>query len=420
MAWSLATVAAAASGGMFIVLGAAVMMVRPRTRDASVFALFAGSFGLLFVVVNASFAFGDHWSRSPWVFGSLAAVLVSGGAAVWLAVRLAGARLAGRPLVVFVAGGAAMVGLNLWAASGAFGPDPLARITTVPGSVRAYQVTLVANAVGATALLASPVILAWAAQQCGARMRVDAVLAGIVLAMYPAVYTVGNLAATMRQGHAHGIDFAFYGVRIVVLAGCMAAWITWGLRHGHPRIVALAVFAVVGPMAVGVLELWRHQLNEGFAIAAALTRVFAVAVLAFAVLRRQLLGLDVRVKWTIRSGTVAAIFLAVIFVASEGAQLVLGEGNEWIGLAAGAGLVFVLAPLQRFAERVSDTAMPGVKAVVDMDASERAFAYEQAAVAAWADGTLSRDERAMLDRLREGLRLSDSEAARIERAASAI
>lgn len=60
-----------------------------------------------------------------------------------------------------------------------------------------------------------------------------------------------------------------------------------------------------------------------------------------------------------------------------------------------------IAPLQRLAERVADKAMPGVKDAGAMDVEERAALYRNQAQVAWSDGSLSSDERDLLNAARE-------------------
>jgi hypothetical protein len=147
-------------------------------------------------------------------------------------------------------------------------------------------------------------------------------------------------------------------------------------------------------------------------------RTLTVVVLAYAILRHQLLGLDVKVKWTVRRGTLAAVFIGVFLVVTQVAQNYLSQYGVLAGGIAAGVLLFALTPLQRFAERVADTAMPDVKAVSEMSGAERLAVYRDAAVQAWEDGTLDRSERALLDRLQKSLRLRPEEAMRVEQDAA--
>jgi len=144
-------------------------------------------------------------------------------------------------------------------------------------------------------------------------------------------------------------------------------------------------------------------------------RLLTVAILAYAILRHQLLDVDVKVRWGIRQSTMAGAFIGVFFVVSEGAQTLLsGAYGPVFGIVATGALVFALAPLQRAAERVASAAVPGAKPVGTMSAGERAELYRAMARTAWEDGVLDRNERALLRELRQRLALSPEEADRIE------
>ncbi|MBI4394019.1 MAG: hypothetical protein HY556_09530 [Euryarchaeota archaeon] len=142
-------------------------------------------------------------------------------------------------------------------------------------------------------------------------------------------------------------------------------------------------------------------------------------LVGYALLKHQLFDIDVRAKWTIKRGTLAAMFLAVFFVVAQLAQNFLSDEYGLVvgGVAAGL-MLFALSPLQRVAEDVANAAMPGVKSFNEMSHPERLAAYLRSAKIAWADGAIDRSERAMLDGLRETLGLSTDEATRLESEAS--
>ncbi|HEV8359276.1 MAG TPA: hypothetical protein VGR28_02355, partial [Candidatus Thermoplasmatota archaeon] len=141
--------------------------------------------------------------------------------------------------------------------------------------------------------------------------------------------------------------------------------------------------------------------------------------LVYALLRTQLFDIDVKVRWTIKQSTVAGVFIGVFFIVSEAAQQVLSTTvGPVIGIVAAGALLFALAPLQHAAERVASAAVPGAKAAGDMTTDERRRAYLDAARLAWADGSISKDERAMLEQFRASLGIAEQEAYRIEREAA--
>jgi len=85
----------------------------------------------------------------------------------------------------------------------------------------------------------------------------------------------------------------------------------------------------------------------------------AVPLIAYGILRSHLFDIDLRIRRTLKQSTVAAAFVAIIYLMSEGAsRLPSSELGNVAGLLAAALVVFFLAPLQRFADRVASAAMP--------------------------------------------------------------
>jgi len=153
--------------------------------------------------------------------------------------------------------------------------------------------------------------------------------------------------------------------------------------------------------------------------------MLAVLILAYAILRHQLLDIDVKLKWTIKRGTLAGMFLAVFFVASQVAQNYFSQSYGVLAGGAAAGLLlFAIAPLQRVAERVADAAMPGVgqpthagtlaaAGVVPADPGtlvRKEDAYRGALRVALADRRMSPEEEIALARVAEELGLGAARA----------
>ncbi|MBI4392388.1 MAG: hypothetical protein HY556_01135 [Euryarchaeota archaeon] len=198
-----------------------------------------------------------------------------------------------------------------------------------------------------------------------------------------------------------------------------SAWLSATRNAPRPaarlaRNVSLFAFALpLAGMLVTASSPPGSVLDDGFN---GVARILGAAVAAYAILRHQLLGLDLKVKWTIKQSTIAAAFIGVFFVVSETAQVVFAESlGTYIGIAAAGLLVFAIAPLQRAAEKVASAAMPGVKSVGEMSSEERARVYREAVAGAWADGNLSREEREMLERLAASLGLDDATTKALER-----
>jgi uncharacterized membrane protein YccC len=76
-----------------------------------------------------------------------------------------------------------------------------------------------------------------------------------------------------------------------------------------------------------------------------------IPIVTYGALKLQLFDVDIRLKKTIRQSTLAAMFIALFFLISEGASSNFSSmlGN-FLGIALAACLVFFLAPLSRWAE----------------------------------------------------------------------
>jgi hypothetical protein len=147
------------------------------------------------------------------------------------------------------------------------------------------------------------------------------------------------------------------------------------------------------------------------------TFMFAAVVLcaglALGILRSQLFDIDVKIRWTVKRGTLAGIFIATFFVVSQLIQNFTTEAMGTIGGAVAAGLLlFAITPLQAFAERLSRTAVPAK----DPKALEerKLEIYKAALEGAWQDGRLSGRERTVLTRLQLELGIANAESRRLQ------
>ena len=147
----------------------------------------------------------------------------------------------------------------------------------------------------------------------------------------------------------------------------------------------------------------------------ALGTLFAVPLIAYGILRSHLFDIDLRVKWTIKQSTLAAIVVTLIFLISEGAdRLLSAELGNFAGLFAAAIVVFFLAPLQRFADGIASKAMPNTENTPEYAAFRKMQVYEEAVAEAHYQGGISEKERALLVRLRDSLGISEADADAIE------
>jgi len=148
----------------------------------------------------------------------------------------------------------------------------------------------------------------------------------------------------------------------------------------------------------------------------ALGTLLAVPLIAYGILRAHLFDLDLRIQWMIKQSTLATIVVTLIFLLSEGADRFLSaELGNFAGLLAAAVVVFFLAPLQRFAERVASVAMPNTENTPEYLAHRKMQVYEAALAEARQEGGISDKERSLLNRLRDSLDISLSDAEMLER-----
>ena len=230
-------------------------------------------------------------------------------------------------------------------------------------------------------------------------LKVGAVLLYLLLSLLFAFALVASIHAwRIADGAARTRARAFavaFGIRDICW-GFVYAGAIWTIWEG--------TYAVVDSDATGPLFLIY-----------ALGTLLAVPLIAYGILRTQLFDIDLRIRWTVKQSTLAAVVLAFIYVISEGADRFLSsELGDIAGLLAAAVVVFFLTPLQRFAERVASAAMPNTRNTPEYVAFRKLQVYEAALAEALVGDGISPKERAMLDRLRDTLGVSSTDAETLE------
>jgi hypothetical protein len=393
------------SGIVLAALGLWVLRIRPRRRVNLALAAFVVLYGLGWVLINLYGPDGDPLD-SPF---NRAGYVVMLPACVALAALLAWFP---RPLAA-PERGIALIPVAAWVGYAAL---------VLPGRPTGSLEVHVGFHVLMPTLLAGVLLLALrfatAQGERASRERGQVALLAAGLLPWAVLYTAEFVPVILASGEGAGRTTS---LRLVLIGATILAWL-WGLARtkGHDRrlagfvvglllgflVLGLGAGALLGPVAVD--QDWGLP---------GLSRTIGVLAMVYAILRFQLLGLDVKVKWTIKQSTVAAAFIGVFFVVSESASNFFASSGlgPYLGIAAAGLLVFAMAPLQRAAERVASAAMPGVKPAGAMSSDERARAYRELARGAWADGVLTGDERKLLRIAREQLRLSAEDAEGIER-----
>jgi hypothetical protein len=240
------------------------------------------------------------------------------------------------------------------------------------------------------------------------------------LAAQPLVIWIGFPGtAAMFLSFGEELQAAFALV-LSASAPCVAIAWTLASRGLEPPASRWARNVVLSFVTIAVVALAFDAFTDGtptFLGLNGLTRLLGALALAYVVLRHNLFDLDVKVKWTLSRGTVAAVFLAVFFVVAQLAQNFLSERYGWaLGGAAAGLLLFAIAPIQRAAERLSDKAMPGVRPENPAYVLRRKReTYRNAYATAWADGTMTPKDVRMLHQVREALGLPEKDILAIER-----
>lgn len=388
----------ATSGLFMIILGLFVASVRGGAPWNRAFALFAVTFGAVWIVDNLTVEADHFLVLGRWVSGLLLVVATIGLA------YLAGLypepiKTAGRvPLLLagaatgFVVTG--LVVIYVWWLGSAL-TDPSRLVSSLGRWVF----------VG----LSWGVLFLFAARHGGvpvgdARTRALYAVMSAALVLYPAVFISFGTGLVLRGELDAGL--APFAVAFVVglLLSYTAVW-AWSLRGvetpGPVRWVPLlaALMALAAMLLHGA-----NPNNVGFGLA----RTFTVIILAYSILKHQLLDIDVKVRWGLSKSVVAGVFIATFFVASEGAAQFFGEqtGSAYYGIGAAALLVFAIAPLNRVAERFAARAIPG-----GADGAHRSHdAYREAVRLALSDGQIDRNDERALAKLAAACGLAADEA----------
>lgn len=398
----------AASGLLLLLLGIAVLRTQPRRPGTTVLGLFVATFGYTWVPQNLLADANDPLSLSLLatvvVALALASVLL-----VVVALRFpAPIRARGRATLVAGAVASPMVALAI---AQAVLPEVEPGVASLGPSFTALYLGFV---IAQTAFFAAStfglvlVALRWRSLAALPHGRANAAVISAALLLWPGLFTGARLLSPPSWLLASG---ALYLAGALVVAGLWlrSAASAEGREARWARDIALLV---LGTPALG-MALALAVGGPGPASSLphlGLARTFGVALLAYAILRQQLLGIDVKVRWTVKQGTMAGAFLLVFFAASEAAEVVLAQaaGSEWVGVAAAGALTFALAPLQRAAERIAQVAVPlpaseDAARAAPMRGKERA--YRAALRRALRDGALSRADEGELAHLADELGL---------------
>jgi hypothetical protein len=173
-----------------------------------------------------------------------------------------------------------------------------------------------------------------------------------------------------------------------------AASVALGIELMDPSMERIAI----GSVAMGYVGASAYVLLTSYAIA-----VYNV------------IEIDLRIKTGLKQSTVAAAFVALFFVVSEGSAALLSDTFGTLAAIAATGvLLFFISPLQELASRVSDRAMPEVQDTPEYRHFRKLQIYGEAVRHASVGGEIDAVQRVALDRLRDELALPAEEATSFE------
>lgn len=387
------------AGVLFMAIGAALLVARRTHAPAVALAVYVGSLGFLY----ASTGFSGESSVGPvpapllWI-----AQFAAAGGLATLALIFP-KRITGSARVDALAAGAYGIGfvvLLVWLG------DATARAPRVDDAGWHPFLGWLGSRAIAAASIATGLLLPLRARRLGARdgdaMRAIGTIAVALFLLSPGGPWPGIVRAA--QGEFSAPRAAMVVVNVAVP---MAAWIaaTTGQQSRGARNTWLALVAL--NLGLGALYQFTGEL------VVQIGRLMSAAFLTYGVIAGQIEGLDVKIRFAISRSTIAAAFVAAFFVASEGAQILFGQGNEWVGLLAAGALVFAIAPLQRAAERLAERAVPVAPAAGSLATragSRASDAYREVLRRYLRDGALTRDEERALAILAGELRLDAGRA----------
>jgi hypothetical protein len=216
----------------------------------------------------------------------------------------------------------------------------------------------------------------------------------------------------------------FLAMGVVSLFGLVAAATTW-LRaaRGTELRRKAALYAVAFlfqdlPVAVySFIFIFLADSPLRTALGFAVYAVFFAfpPLLTYALLRGQLFDIDIRLKITLRRSVVVSSFVVVFLLVSQILENVVDARLGYIaGGIATTLLLLALNPLQKFAERLSNVAMPKVEDTELYRGYRKLEVYRDAFEAFLMDGRVSKRERLALERLRTKLGLSWGIVERLE------
>lgn len=400
-----------AGGFVLLALAVLVAVVRPRRRVNWAFAGYAAGVGLAIVGANVSFLF-ERWEQGNWMF--LAGIAVAGCSLVAVGFLLDRAVSKRRRTSWHLLLAAVVPYLLARAIEHAYLGWTLG---VAPRQLALWELSALLQGLAFAGLFFVILLAATRSRQAVWSMphRVAALLS-IGLAALPS-WDVGTFAALhlALEGPAAVGEVLYLGMFLV----CGVVWLVAIARTHWAAVyagLACFLFPTIG-MLLGASDLADDPASFLFNGSYGLFSTLTAAILAYAIVRHQMFDIDIKLKWTLRRGTVALVFLAAFFVVAQLAQNFLSDRYGWAagGITAGL-LLFAIAPIQRAAERITEKALPDVRpSDPKYVLRKKRETYRSAYAAAWADGQLTPKDVRLLSEFKAALGLPDADYAAIER-----
>jgi hypothetical protein len=408
VALTLDVLVRAGSGFFFVALGVFVLWLGRGLRRNTVLGTYLASFGASFVVQNLI------TSDTPPVLGIPALTLETGATSAFAA---------------FDAACLALLIVTLPTTAG-------------PGRRRVLQAAALATAIVALAMTAwsrrdelsgldyvssivdsgeGALTLAWLVALAlrfrsipagGERTAMSLLASGVA---FYRVYHVGFNLAPARFAFWPRFDQAGFVIAGIVLAACVVIWLRntsrspGESRQARDAALLIPAVALTSLVLSTFVDPKASDTTGGIGIA----RILGGGCIAWAILRHDLLGIDLQPR-TVHRGTLAAGALAALFIVAQVAQNFFAAqyGLLMGGVVAGAFL-FAAQPIQRAMEAKGQgqaQGQGGAQAKGGSLADDRAREiYAHAVRAALADGAMTHDEERHLADLAEHLPIGPRE-----------
>jgi hypothetical protein len=404
----------AATAGILAAFGLWVWTLRPRSRVSSLLALFAVAHGVQYVVVNlwavpATTAALRLSAGKDLAFNTICAIALLGVAREVLLSN----GTAGRKIWRWTWPLALATGIVTWVLAGVSAGlgVKLSNIDFFAVAALSYHHLVVAFA---SLPLAFAVMYRYAD---GPERRRLMLTLSIAFLLWPAIFATFAIYQLVSEStplwqHLAGA-IATVATGILWLSNIPVATETSRLaRNAGLTVFALLLFGALDAAFLSDLLDYHPSAGGPFF---GLARLASVVILAHAILHQQVLGMDAKLRFALSKSTLAAIFIAVFFVASEAAQQYFGDtlGSTYVGIAVAGALVFVMAPLQRMAERFATKALPMSEGSGIATPLRAEAAYRAALRAAARDGVITRREELHLAEIAENLGIGHRRAVEI-------